>query len=583
MINLREFFLLNLPKNLIKKKEEKIKLLNNQLVTSRLINPANATIIYLNSRASKLKQISLQGIILTLLTVATVLVYSNIGNSEFVIYDDPVYVSANSFIKDGLTLRNIAWAFTSGHCSNWHPITWLSHMLDIELFDLNAGYHHLMNLFIHICNSLLLYILFLKATGEIYKSFFLAAFFALHPLHVESVAWIAERKDLLCAFFWITAMLAHYRYTQRPSPSRYLLTFFCFIFGSLSKSMMVTFPFALLLFDYWPLNRHVRFDSISDPWFKKKSWVWLAIEKVPMILISIAISYIAMLTQSKGGSISYIPFPMRIANALVSYIVYLKKMLWPGDLSVLYPLTMPSLWLAAVSFTLIVVGLILAFVLRHRFGYLLFGLLWYLGTLVPVIGIIQVGSQSMADRYTYIPSIGIFAAIIWGVSKVFSHITSDKIFNKIIISVVSTTILILMMLLSSIQVRYWQNSITLMSNAVHVTKNNLIAHENLGLALIDEGLYEEGLYHFKRAIRINPGFAEAYMNIGSYHQLRGDYNVAIEFYQKAITLDQGLDKAYALMGMAQKAKDKLIEAQINLKKAHKINSADINLKNEEFN
>ncbi len=522
-----------------------------------------------------LKQFGPQAVILMALTVSTIFVYRNIGTCEFVNYDDPVYVSQNPHIQNGFSFGSITWAFTTRYFSNWHPVTWLSYLLDFQMFRLWAGGYHLVNLFIHICNVLLLYLLFRAATGYQYRSAVLAAFFALHPLHVESVAWISERKDVLCAFFWLLAMLAYYRYARRPSVVRYLIVFMCFILGSLSKSMMVTFPFTLLLFDYWPLNRHSPTDEPTAVHFPKKSWKWLVMEKIPMIAVSIIISLVAIWTQSKSMvDIQNLPVLMRIANALMAYIVYVKKMIWPGDLCVMYPLEMPPLWQSVAGFVFIAGALALAFALRRRHGYLLFGLLWYLGTLVPVIGIIQVGSQAMADRYTYIPSIGIFTALIWGVSTAFSRLSTDRVFNYTILSLVTTTVLILMMMLSSQQVRYWKNSITLMGNAVRVTENNYVAHQDLGLALVDKGLYEEAVSHFKQAIAINPVYAEAYLNIGSYYMLHKDYKNAIKSYQKAISLNAGMVKAYTLLGRAFKASGKPVEGEIYFKKAKQMKAAD---------
>lgn len=497
-----------------------------------------------------IKQTSLKFVIPFLLILLTLFVYKGIYHYEFVNYDDPSYVSENFYIQDGLSLKNIVWAFTNFSNSNWHPLTWLSHMLDIELFGMNAGCHHLTNLFIHVCNTLLLYWLFYLSTGAIFKSAVLAAFFALHPLHVESVAWIAERKDLLCGFFWLLAMVAYCRYAQKPSFDIYLASFVFFIFGALSKPMIVTFPFVLLLFDYWPLKRHQNYDEAFPHHTPQKTWKELIVEKIPMFFVAAGVSYIALISQSKGGSVAELPVMVRVANALTSYLVYLKKLIWPGDLAVIYPLQTPSLWFAALSFFTIICMLIFAFKIRYKHPFFLIGFLWFFGTLVPVIGIIQVGSQAFADRYTYIPSIGFFAAIVWGAVALFNQLPSKDSFKTILLSIITITALTLMILLSSSQVRYWQNSITLMSNAVQVTKNNYIAHENLGLALVELGLQDEALFHFNKVITINPDYAPAYLNIGSYYLLHKEYIKAASLYHKAITLNPDFVRAYALMGKA---------------------------------
>ena len=496
-----------------------------------------------------------ENIILILLILSTLIVYRDIGSHEFINYDDPIYISENVNIQDGLTLKNIVWAFTTFHGANWHPITWLSHMLDIELFGLNAGFHHLINLLIHICNVLLSYVLFRRSTDHIYKSAILAALFAVHPLHIESVAWISQRKNLLCAFFWLVSMITYCHYSRRPSIARYVFPFICFILGSLSKPMMVTFPFVLLLFDYWPLNRHIHFYTISNSYFKN-SLFWLFIEKIPFIIVSMAMSYVTLLAQSKGGAIGEVDVLIRIGNAIAAYAFYIKKIIWPADLAILYPFKNPSVGVFAVCFMLIAGITALAIVFRRKHAYLMVGWLWYLGTLIPVIGIVQVGVQSMADRYTYIPSIGLFVALIWGVSAVIKRFVIDKFLRTAFIWALTVTTLALMMLLSGSQIRYWQNSVTLMTNAVQITDGNYVAHENLGLTLAERGLYDEALHHFKQAISINPNFANAYMNIGSYYLLHGEYDSAIQYYQKAIDIESGLTKAKLLLDKALKAKEK---------------------------
>lgn len=353
------------------------------------------------------------------LILATLAVYWQVGAHEFVYYDDDIYVSQNRHIQSGLTSQSIAWAFTATHASNWHPLTWLSHMLDYELFGLDSGRHHLTNVFFHIANTLLLFIVLRGMTGESRRSGFVAALFALHPLHVESVAWLSERKDVLSTFFWMLTMWSYAKYAERPSAGRYAPIVAFFILGILSKPMIVTLPFVLVLLDYWPLRR-IQLDDAGGSWRSLVDFR-LILEKTPLFALAAASSIVTFIAQRAGGSVKslvHFPLDVRVANALVSYFAYIGKMFYPFHLAVLYPHPgRPPLWQIAGAGALFISISALAVRGFRRHTNVSVGWFWYVGTLVPVIGFVQVGNQAMADRYTYIPFIGIFVIIAWGVPE----------------------------------------------------------------------------------------------------------------------------------------------------------------------
>ncbi len=359
-----------------------------------------------------------------LMIVVTFAVYWQVGGYQFVNFDDGKYIFENPHVRPGLTADGFIWAFTSTYASNWHPLTWLSHMLDVQLFGLDPGPHHLVNVLFHSINTVLLFLLLLRMTGAYWQSVFVAALFALHPLHVESVAWVAERKDVLSAFFWMVTLLLYAWYVKRPGPTRYLLTLCSFALGLMAKPMLVTLPIVLLLLDYWPLGR-LQFGQAGLLTRKEpasaaqKRFPWsLLWEKAPFFALTAASSIVTIYAQHKGGamsSIKVVPITFRFINALWAYVLYLAKMVWPVDLAVLYPLPI-TLTIAQGLFAGAFLGGVSFLVIRSakRHPYFLVGWLWYLVTLVPVIGLVQVGSQSMADRYTYLPLIGIFIMLAWG-------------------------------------------------------------------------------------------------------------------------------------------------------------------------
>lgn len=404
-------------------------------------------------------------LVILLIIVANLATYSPLFSNKFVIYDDPEYITENVNVAAGLTLSGISWAFTSLENFNWHPLTWLSHMLDVQLFGLNPAGHHFISLLIHIVNSILVLTIFFRMTGALWRSALVALLFAIHPLHVESVAWAAERKDLLCALFWFLTIRAYILYIENPSWKRYLPVIIFFALGLLSKPMIVTLPCALFLLDYWPLQR-------------RNSLLSLVTEKVPLFLMSAGgslITYRAQAAEFRSGvTIDIFAF----MNAVQSYVTYLFKAVYPVNLAVLYPFDVSGLTIlrtcSAALILLILTALILIF--SKSRPYLLAGWLWYLGTLVPVIGIFRVGFHSIADRYTYLPYIGLFIIMSWGlVDLVTSRITSRRLATGAI-----TIICGLCCVLTYQQVRRWENTITLMTHTIAVTKNNWFAYNTLG-------------------------------------------------------------------------------------------------------
>ena len=364
------------------------------------------------------------------LALATLISYSQVLNHDFIDFDDDMYVTRNENVQKGLTWQNIKWAFTTNQAYNWHPLTWLSHMLDCQLFGLKPAGHHFTSVLFHIANTLLLFLVFKSMTGNLWRSAFVAALFALHPLHVESVAWIAERKDVLSTLFWLLTMAAYVRYVRKPGPKWYLLTILAFAMGLMAKPMLVTLPFILLLLDYWPLARFQFGQNIKDT--EWKILYRLFVEKIPLFIITIITSVITFIVPKGSGAVpglKELSLMPRLTNALISYVKYIEKMFWPSRLAVFYPRAVDAIptWqiLAALLLLLIISGL--AVWLARSRKYLLVGWLWYLGILVPVIGLVQVGDQAMADRYTYVSLIGLFIIVVWGLNDLLEKWKYHKI------------------------------------------------------------------------------------------------------------------------------------------------------------
>ena len=501
------------------------------------------------------------------LVLAILVVFSQVKSYDFVSYDDDVYITKNRHVQGGLTVEGIIWAFTIAHSGNWHPLTWLSHMLDISLFGLNPGYHHLMSLLFHIANTLLLFFILRRMTGEIWKSGFVAALFALHPLHVESVAWIAERKDVLSTFFFMLTILAYVFYVEKPVLRRYLFVFFFFVFGLLSKTMLVTLPFLLLLLDYWPLSRF-EFKSKAKNFKVPLHLIW---EKVPLFALTALSSIVTFFAEKHGKSVSSLeifPIKTRIANTFVSYVSYIGKMIWSLNLAVFYPYPeIFPIWQVMGSLLLLVC--ISFLVIRHArsLPYLPVGWLWYLGTLVPVIGLVQIGSQSMADRYTYVSLIGLFIMIAWGVPDILKRWR----YQRIVLSVSLGIILLLLMIFTWYQTINWKNSITLFEHALKVTTRNNIAHNNLGTALAREGKLEEAIYQFREALKGKPDFSDAHYNLGTALGILGNHEEAVYHLREALKGETGLSEVHNKIGRLLSQQKKFNEAIYHFQKALEIN------------
>ncbi len=507
------------------------------------------------------------------LVVATLCVYWKLPSHDFVNYDDPKYVTENNHVQAGLTGEGIIWAFTSSHAKNWHPMTWLSHMLDCQIYELNAGGHHLTSLLFHIINALLVFVVFKRTTKAFWQSAFVAALFALHPLHVESVAWVAERKDVLSALFWMLTIWAYVLYVERPGLARYLLVFLFFILGLMAKPMLVTLPFVLLLMDYWPLKRFMCFQSNCDVDNLQSdrpkasgyhgSFTLLVLEKAPLFVLAAVSSTVTFLVQQAGGavkSLDVFPLQIRFANALVSYVIYIWKFILPLDLAVFYPHPgMPPIWLVTVCLVLLFAVSVLVFRYRYRCPYLVTGWLWYVGTLVPVIGVVQAGTQSMADRYTYVPLIGLFVVIAWGVNDLAARWS----FRRFVLTISACGVLLAFTICTWLQVSYWRNSITLFEHAIEVTSNNNLAHYNLGNALVKQGKLDEGIANYLEAMRIEPDHPDthnAHNSIGLALFRQDKLDEAIAHYSKAIRLKPDYVQAHNNLGVALIRQGKVDEA-----------------------
>jgi tetratricopeptide (TPR) repeat protein len=494
------------------------------------------------------------------LALTTAAVFCQVCTYDFVNLDDPTYIYENPNIQDGITSKAIKWAFTTGYASNWHPLTWLSHMLDWQLFGSNAGGHHLTNLIFHIANTLLLFIVLKQMTHRLWPSAFVAALFALHPLHVESVAWVTERKDVLSTFFWMLTMWAYVRFVGRPKISSYLLIAIFLALGLMSKPMLVTLPFVLLLLDYWPLERlgpkHGKAGS-------KYSLSYLLIEKIPLFVIALASCIVTFIVQKKGGAMegeSY-AFIIRLANASISYLRYIIKMVWPVRLALFYPHPNQnvSILYAVISagFLLAVTILILRFAKERR--YLVVGWLWYLGTLVPVIGIVQVGMQAIADRYSYITLTGLFIIIAWGLPDLLAK-WRDK---NIGLALSALLIISAISVCTHFQLSHWRNSITLFQHALDVTEDNYVVHLCIAGPLREQGKLNETIYHCSEAIRIKPNSTKALNFLGIALCEAGRIDEAIPYYKRALEIDPHFANASANLALALAAKGESAADHIN--------------------
>jgi cytochrome c-type biogenesis protein CcmH/NrfG len=523
-------------------------------------------------------------IIYVILTIVTLAVFWQVHQYDFINFDDDVYVTNNIHIQSGITMDGVRWAFDTTYAEFWHPLTWISLMLDYQLYGLNAGGYHLTNLVLHILSTLLLFWLFNRMTGSIWRSACVAGLFALHPLRVESVAWIAERKDVLSAFFWMLTLCLYVYYTEKPVIRRYLFVLLSFVCGLMSKSMIVTLPAVMILLDYWPLERLqsqkmgpnltdvVPISSnqgrkktkskevalkknISPPRKQKLSEtkivgiipLWQLQEKIPFFILSVIFSILTYYAQHKPSIKDY-PFSLgsRIANAPVSFVTYLEKTFWPHDLAVVYPFSdQLPFWQVMGAALLIIFISVAVIVMVKRLPCFFVGWLWYAITILPVIGIIQVGDP-MADRYIYLPSIGITIMLAWGIP---SFIKSEKIRKKILFPV-GIVVLSIMAALTWQQCGYWKNSIALFNHALQVTKDNYLAYNARGVIYAKSGQYQQAIEDFTKAIKLQPVYANAYYNRGLAYTNSGQYQRAIEDYNEEIRFQPLYVDAYYYRGNA---------------------------------
>jgi tetratricopeptide (TPR) repeat protein len=495
----------------------------------------------INSRKQKL-------IVYIALTVVTLAVFWQVNRYDFINIDDNIYVIGNSHIQSGITLAGIRWAFSSTYAEFWHPLTWLSLMFDYQLHGLNAGGYHLTNLILHILSTLLLFWLFNRMTGTIWRSAFVAAFFALHPLHVESVAWVSERKDVLSVFFWMLTLCLYVYYTEKPAVKRYLPVVFCFVLALMSKPLVVTLPVIMILLDYWPLGRfELR---------KSDFMLWQLREKIPFFVLSAVFSMITLYAQFKPSQ-EYLSLGSRLANDPVSFMTYLEKTFVPNHMAVFYPFAfqLPA-WQVWGSVFLILFISVVVIISMRRLPYLFIGWLWYVITLLPVTGIIQARNFSMADRYTYLPLIGIAVMLAWGIPP----LIKNEDMRKKILFPAAMAFLAILTFLTWQQCGYWKNSIDICNHALQVTKDNYLAHINLGSALFDEGKTEEAIAHYSEAISIMPNIILSYNKRGIAYAKLGRHQRALEDFNKAIRLapDDAISfncrgNAYAELGQYQMA------------------------------
>jgi protein O-mannosyl-transferase len=493
-----------------------------------------------------------------LLALAILLVYGSVWHYDFVNYDDPDYVTENLHVRTGLTADNIAWAFTRGYAANWIPLTSISQMADCQLFGLKSGWHHLTSLLFHTLSTLLLFGLFQRMTGSLWKSLFVAFVFGLHPLRVESVAWISERKDVLGAFFWIVTLWSYLHYVERPSRRNYVLVALSLCLGLLSKPITVTLPLALLLLDIWPLKRV----AMADAFTLKASR--LVREKVPLFLLSAAACVITYVVGQRDGtiqSIQLIPLGVRFSNAFVSYATYLIKLVYPTNLAVFYPYPAPGPWqTAAAVLTVLLISLL---VLRSRVPYLFVGWFWYLGTLVPVLGIVQAGAQSHGDRYTYIPLIGISIMLAWGLTD-FAQKWQR---GPAVLAGIAAAACAGWLIVTWQQVGYWKDSESLFRHALAVTTGNYVAHNNYGLALRRKGRTEEAISHFRAAVQIRPEDVEAHTNLGEALLAEGRTGEALPELLEALRLNPTYPNAHINLGVLLDRQGRTKEAAVQYQEA----------------
>lgn len=497
-------------------------------------------------------------LVVVALAFMTLVVFSPVWTHEFLLYDDTMYVTNNAVVGAGLTWRGVIWAFTTTFTGNWHPLAWLSHMADVEAFGMVPRWHHLVNLILHVINAVLLFLVLRAMTGALWRSAMVAALFAVHPLHVESVAWVAERKDVLSAMFWMLALAAYLGYTRRSGAVRYAAVALAFFLGLLAKPMVITLPFVLLLLDYWPLGR---FDPGAPMWPRLRVLVW---EKTPLAALAFAAGVMTLYAQRAGGNVEdveHLSVSARFANTGVAYVEYLAKTVWPRDLAAFYPhpATLPGgipWWHAALA--AVVLLAITGAVLRagRRRPYLAVGWLWYLGTLVPVVGLIQVGQQGLADRYTYIPLIGLFIGAVWGVAD----LAQGEPSRRRAAGGVGAAVLLSAAIATWIQTGYWRSTVTLFEHALHATGNNRVAHLQLGAAYARLGRYDDAAVQYRAALAMKPHSVEANNNLGIVLAQAGRPDEAAVWFRAALHIRPDDARLHANLARASRQMGRIPEA-----------------------
>lgn len=516
--------------------------------------------------------------ILAVLSLLTLAAFEPIRHNGFVSYDDYGYITQNPYIQDGLTRQSIAWAFTTGYISNWHPLTWISYLLDIELFGLHPLGYHLHNLLLHILATGLLFLVLRNMTGAVWRSALVALAFGLHPLHVESVAWAAERKDVLCAVFWMLSMAAYAGYARRGGVLRYLAVVLCFALGLLSKPMIVTLPFVFLLLDFWPLGRlqkktagrgRKRLPDLQASYpCRPVPFFYVVLEKIPFFLMSLTSSVVTYFVQQKWGAVAGLgesSIPDRLSNCLVGYTDYLFKTAWPVNLAVLYPYPAAGWpWWKPVLFFILLIC-ITGFVVSQfrRRPYLPIGWFWYAGTLVPVIGLVQIGKHAIADRYMYLPSIGLFIMVSWGLGEL-----SEKWpYRKAILGTLGGIFTVLLLIGTRIQTATWKEDISLYEHALAVTGDNEIILNNLGAALMIQGRLDEGIVCLDKSLQINPISYDANKNMARALMARRQHAKAEPHYRTVLSRTPEDADIWQEMGNCLFYQRKIPEAAASYKRA----------------
>jgi protein O-mannosyl-transferase len=504
-------------------------------------------------------------ILCLLLIVACLGLYNSVTGHPFVNFDDDRYITNNFHVRAGLSWHTVVWAFTTYDQANWHPLTWLSHALDCQLFHLNPAGHHYVNVLFHALNVVLLFLLLQRVTGATWRSLMVAALFAVHPVNVESVAWVAERKNLLSMMFFLLALWTYGFYARKPRAGPYLAVVALFACGLMAKPMVITFPFVLLLWDYWPLNRLWPEPSAEPSPYPAKSLSWLVLEKIPLLALSAGSAIVTMQAQRAGGAVRTIAeysLPVRLENALVAYARYVVHLFWPVDLAPMYPHPGESIqaWQAGLA-ALFLLGVTVLVVMARKKRYLAVGWFLFLGVLVPMIGLVQVGAQAMADRYAYLPYVGLFLMICWGIAD---WAKGEKIAPKWLAAAAAVA-LIALSFATYRQLGYWSDNVTLWTRTLQVTQDNYVAQDNLGGALVLEGKVDQAMPHFRAAVAINPSDPVANLNIATNLQQHGNLQEAVARYQVVLRMTQdatlrantlsNLGAAYRQLGDDAQAKE----------------------------